>query len=138
MVLNLVSVSDHQARQVVFTWMLHSLQKEDPIIYQRDWIYVQCNCNIFCVLIVIRWMMFISLFLVQTGLTMMYIWRLRITHLLSCLHSVFQRQDCIEEVPTRDTGAAMFYDSPERLSMNSLKGGNSVLSLFPDDDSGFE
>jgi len=54
MILNLVSVSDHQARQVVFTWMLHSLQKEDPIIINEiEFMYI-CNCNIFCVLIVIR------------------------------------------------------------------------------------
>lgn len=49
-----------------------------------------------------------------------------------------QRGDFVDEIPTRDPD--MYY-SPERLSMNSmnsLKGGNSMLSLFPDDDSGFK
>ncbi|XP_052283597.1 girdin-like [Dreissena polymorpha] len=56
-------------------------------------------------------------------------------------HHFFDRRGVgyVDEVPTRENGE-MFY-SPERVSMNSLKGGgnvqDSMLSLFPDDDSGF-
>ncbi|XP_052796435.1 trichohyalin-like isoform X4 [Mya arenaria] len=53
--------------------------------------------------------------------------------------SFFERGDFPDQIPTRENGDAMYY-SPERTSMNSLKGGNvqdSMLSLFPDDDSGF-
>ncbi|WAR00606.1 hypothetical protein MAR_024978 [Mya arenaria] len=55
-------------------------------------------------------------------------------------HHFFDRRgDFPDQIPTRENGDAMYY-SPERTSMNSLKGGNvqdSMLSLFPDDDSGF-
>ncbi|KAL4227571.1 hypothetical protein ACF0H5_013014 [Mactra antiquata] len=54
------------------------------------------------------------------------------------------RGECLDEIPTRDTSNTMYYNSqnisPERSSFNSLKGINpqdSMLSLFPDDDSGF-
>lgn len=61
----------------------------------------------------------------------------------SCTTDVFidfQHASYQDDIPTRDPGTKMYY-SPERLSMNSLKGGNvqdSMLSLFPDDDSGFK
>lgn len=61
----------------------------------------------------------------------------------SCTTAVFiylQHASYQDDIPTRDPGTKMYY-SPERLSMNSLKGGNvqdSMLSLFPDDDSGFK
>ncbi|XP_060569764.1 flagellar attachment zone protein 1-like isoform X3 [Ruditapes philippinarum] len=55
-----------------------------------------------------------------------------------------ERGDQLDHFPTRENGE-MYYGSqmqlsPERTSLNSLKGGNpqdSMLSLFPDDDSGF-
>ncbi|XP_053405161.1 myosin heavy chain, non-muscle-like [Mercenaria mercenaria] len=60
-------------------------------------------------------------------------------------HHFFDRRgDLLDQFPTRENGE-MYYGSqmqlsPERTSLNSLKGGNpqdSMLSLFPDDDSGF-
>ena len=53
---------------------------------------------------------------------------------------MFQRGEVADQIPTRENGDTMYFGH-ERTSMNSLKGGgvqDSLLSLFPDDDSGFK